>query len=220
MVTFDNLWNFTQIAQKKETTTFRCQTIKYVDEEKIREKARLLFVSCSESSFLSTSAQCSFWCYIGEVLQLICRQWQKSAVGADSAVFTQQPRAVTHRSCRQRTTTPIHPDFVPSVRWPPPPRPLSWNFFELRMEIGNPEGPSATPSGGPANIRSWSENGKSSENWVDGSKASTVWSSLLEETFIVIQCIAMVYSLDLFFLSFNTGCREACDCTLCICDHW
>ena len=105
----------------QETTTFRCQTIKYVDEEKIREKARLLFVSCSESSFLSTSAQCSFWCYIGEVLQLICRQWQKSAVGADSAVFTQQPRAVTHRSCRQRTTPPksiLTLFLVPSLRWP------------------------------------------------------------------------------------------------------
>ena len=200
MVTFDDLWNFTQIADKKETTTFRCQTIKYVDEEKIREKARLLFVSCSESSFLSTSAQCSFWCYIGEVLQLICRQWQKSAVGADSAVFTQQPRAVTHRSCRQRTTPPksILTLFLVSADHPPP-RPLSWYFSELRMEIGNPEGPSATPSGGPANIRSWSKNGKSSENWVDGSKASTVWSSLLEEMFIVIQCIAMV-SWFVFFV--------------------
>ena len=141
MVTFDDLWNFTQIADKKETTTFRCQTIKYVDEEKIREKARLLFVSCSESSFLSTSAQCSFWCYIGEVLQLICRQWQKSAVGADSAVFTQQPRAVTHRSCRQRTTTPIHPDFVPSVRWPPPRAPFPGISLSLEWKLATQKAP-------------------------------------------------------------------------------
>ena len=125
----------------QETTTFRCQTIKYVDEEKIREKARLLFVSCSESSFLSTSAQCSFWCYIGEVLQLICRQWQKSAVGADSAVFTQQPRAVTHRSCRQRTTTPIHPDFVPSVRWPPPRAPFPGISLSLEWKLATQKAP-------------------------------------------------------------------------------
>ena len=91
---------------------------------------------------LSTSAQCSFWCYIGEVLQLICRQWQKSAVGADSAVFTQQPRAVTHRSCRQRTTPPqIHPDFVPSVRWPPPRAPFPGISLSLEWKLATQKAP-------------------------------------------------------------------------------
>ena len=112
-------------------------------------------------------------CCVLEVLQVICsRQWQKSAVRADSAVCTQQPPAVIRHSL------PVAVNTTPPPAWRCSPWPYKFSSSpfpgtseRLETKLATQKAPASAPSGGLPNIRtvrSWSKNGKSSENRVDG----------------------------------------------------
>ena len=91
-------------------------------------------------------------CYVGDALQVICsRQWQKSAVVADSAVCSLHAAALCCNtlSSRSQYNPLLQPHVVPVDHPHSPPAPFLERLWEARNEIGNPEGPSVSPEWRP-----------------------------------------------------------------------
>ena len=77
------------------------------------------------------------------VTHLLSRQWEKSAVVVDGAVWMRLPPCYTYYPFASTT----HPPYWRRSSSPSKSSssPLSWNLLEPRSKISNPEGPCVTP---------------------------------------------------------------------------
>ena len=99
------------------------------------------------AEFLSSQFSNDFVLLRSCVTHLLSRQWEKSAVVADGAVWMRLPPCYTYYPFASTT----HPPYWRRSSSPSKSSssPLSWNLWEPRSEISNPEGPCVSPSGGP-----------------------------------------------------------------------